>query len=142
MGDGYLTSVSWESMAEIETEREMSRAEVAAYFHEFADKLGGGRTGGETSQEETTDGEFIEASDDEADDRESTSDDTEEEHGGKVTLTVGNESATVNPPNTVEFGMAVDSTSGMLESSERETVEFALRWDTEATDDDSGLSIQ
>lgn len=140
-------------MAEVEAEREMSRTEVAAYLHEFADKLGGERpAGGETSGEQPSNGEFIEAPGNETDTEESSSDDTDRgteettqgERGGNVTFTVGNESATVNPPDTVRFEMAVDSTSGMLESSARETVEFALHWDTEETDEDGdgALDIQ
>lgn len=137
-------------MAEIETEREMSRAEVAAYLHEFADRLGGGGSaGGETSGERASGGEFVTAAEDERDDEASVSNEADApgktpqgEYGGKVTFTVGNESATVNPPDTVHFEMAVDSTSGMLESGARETVEFALHWDAEATDENGELDIQ
>lgn len=137
-------------MAEVEAEREMSRAEVAAYLHEFADKLGGGM-GDETNRGQSTEGESTTASENEADSAEafvSNEADTpgktpEGEHGGKVTFTVGNDSATINPPDTVRFEMAVDSTSGVLESSAHETVEFALHWDTEATDEeDNELDIQ
>lgn len=139
-------------MAEVRAEREMSRAEVAAYLHEFAERLGGERReNDERNREQSSEGGFIAASEDEAassgtsesDDTDHTSGETTQgEHGGKVTLTVGNDSATVNPPDTVRFEMAVDSTSGMLESSARETVEFALHWDTDATEEDDELDIQ
>lgn len=127
-------------MAEIETEQEMSRAEVAAYFHEFADKLSGERTQEEESTTDETDSDEAFVSN-ESDTHGKT---PQGEHGGKVTFTAGNESATVNPPDTVLFEIEVDSTSGMLESSANETIEFTLNWETEESEDDEDdeLDIQ
>ena len=58
-----------------------------------------------------------------------------------MTFTLGNDSATVTPPETIQFEVAVDSTAGMLESGSHETVAFTLQWDAEPTDDEGELDI-
>ena len=171
-------------MAELETEQEMTRSDVATYLREFADKLdaneghtGTGRTnragadsddttrkrsgpnaesretgrtahgtdedgtedGGRTSEERTEEGRTGE--DAHGSDRHDV-DGRTSGYGERVTFMVGNESATINPPHDVEFRMAVDSDSAMLDSGARETVEFALHWDTDDVPDDNTLDIQ
>ena len=124
-------------MADVETEREMSRTEVAEYLHTFANRFGGADTNDRTHG--------VNADSAEAFVGDSTDDETAgttREHGGSVTFTVGGESTTVNPPETVQFRLAVDSTSGMLESGEHETVAFTLEWDSEPTEDDDTLDIR
>ena len=135
MGRGYVDDGSCEHMAEVEAEREMTRTEVATYLHEFADKLAGGAS--ESRGESTSDPPPEEGTED----ADAGADDTSTD-ARRVTFTVGNESATINPPETVRFEMAVDSTGGMLESGASETVSFALNWDSEETDDDGTLDIQ
>jgi len=149
-------------MAELEAEQELHRAEVATYLHEFADKLAGEdvRGGGEASREgesetsssaavrdqRTDSAEMMRENGSEESSREETSHETAERTDNdvheKVTFMVGNESATINPPDTVRFDMSVDSDSTMLESGARETVTFALHWDREAVDSDDELDIQ
>ena len=145
-------------MADVETEREMSRAEVAAYLHRFADRFGGtGANGsnrthddGETSDDpENADADSVDADRTDPDSAEAfveegtdNADDETRARGGSVTFTVGGESATVNPPETVQFRLAVDSTSGMLESGDHETVTFTLDWDSEPPADDDTLDIR
>ncbi|WP_049902749.1 amphi-Trp domain-containing protein [Halococcus agarilyticus] len=171
-------------MAELETEQEMSRSDVATYLREFADKLDAneGHAGTEStdrsetsSADATRDSDETDAESRETDDAtreiredetgsgertdgERTNEDRTSEgsheidrhemdgqtsgHGERVTFMVGNESATINPPRTVEFRMAVDSDSAMLDSGARETVEFALHWDTDNVTDDDTLDIQ
>ena len=131
-------------MADVETEREMSRTEVAEYLHTFANRFGGAdtndRTHGASADTESANADSAEAFVGDSTDDET--DGTTREHGGSVTFTVGGESTTVNPPETVQFRLAVDSTSGMLESGEHETVAFTLEWDSEPTEDDDTLDIR
>jgi hypothetical protein len=147
-------------MADIKTEREMSRTDVATYLHRFADKLDGNaddaartteddaaRTTGDDAARTTGDdvesssGSETTAATDEVD--ETTRRDQAESAGSteRVTFTLGNDSATVNPPETIQFEVAVDSTAGMLESGSHETVAFTLQWDAEPTDDEGELDI-
>lgn len=158
-------------MTNVETEQEMTRTDVATYLREFADKLDEGATGHTESnrQEGTGQSSADAARDDSGTDpatREGDTDATETRHenrteesgdGGRdemegqpeskpderITFMVGNESATINPPETVRFQMAVESDSTILESGTREIVEFSLHWDSEnVTDDDGTLDIQ
>lgn len=146
-------------MADIKTEREMSRADVATYLHRFADKLGGSaddtaRTTGDDATRTTeenatrTNGDDTESSGSETtaatDEVDGTTQRDRTEPGGsseRVTFTLGNDSATVTPPETIQFEVAVDSTAGMLESGSHETVAFTLQWDAEPTDDEGELDI-
>lgn len=101
--------ITFRSMADISTTTEKSRSEVANYLREFAEKLDTGQ------QTEITD-----------------------EHHGPVTVTLGNESATVNPPETVEFGVKIDTDPSLLEVGHNQGVTLTLRWDAndvERTDD-------
>ncbi|WP_272942289.1 amphi-Trp domain-containing protein [Halogranum rubrum] len=72
-------------------------------------------------------------------------DDTTADHARKydrVTFFVGNDSTTINPPETVTFEAAVDSDSAMLTSTSRRSVDFHLEWDTDVVDDEGDLHIE
>lgn len=105
-------------MTEIEADREMTRAEVAEYLREFADQLD--RTGPEipAAEERTT------ASD------------------GKVTLVVGNDSATINPPETVVFGIEVESDRSLVGTGVEESVGFEVTWRAEQTEEHDEIEIK
>ncbi|MWG35054.1 amphi-Trp domain-containing protein [Halomarina oriensis] len=60
---------------------------------------------------------------------------------GKVTFLVGNDSATVNPPEEVTLDVSVGEDSSMM-SSGAETVTFSLRWDKEAVPESDELRIE
>ncbi|MFC6724377.1 amphi-Trp domain-containing protein, partial [Halobium palmae] len=60
----------------------------------------------------------------------------------KVTFLVGNESATVRPPENVTFEVDVSTDSSLLESGARERVEFAIEWDADDVPSDDELSIE
>lgn len=90
-------------MAEIEITERKTRAEVAAYLREFAEKL---------------------------------------ESGRKVTLMVGNESATVNPPKELSFAVEVDSDTSLIGTEPTHTVAFDLAWEDEEVEEDDGMSIK
>jgi hypothetical protein len=143
-------------MAEIKAEREMSRAEVAEYFHTFADKLApsdGARqtdTNNSPESQETADpseagegttGERDVESRQEWGERDSETTD-ESLSGEKLTFTVGNESTTINPPATVTFEMTVESGSSLLGSDTGRTASFALHWDETDVAEDDELSVQ
>jgi Amphi-Trp domain len=132
-------------MAELEAEFEKSRSEVATYLREFADKLdsdgttrseGTGRseTGIRTNEPRETDSttDSVERSPSES---------LESTNTQKVTLLVGNESATMNPPETVSFSVAVDSDSSLMDSGSEESVSFVLRWASDEVEPDDELSV-
>jgi hypothetical protein len=60
----------------------------------------------------------------------------------KVTFMVGNDSTTINPPDTVAFEMAVDSESSIFGAETGRTARFALHWDEENVSEDEEFSIQ
>lgn len=143
-------------MAELEAERDMSRAEVAEYFRLFADELdttdGGqstdayGTTDRQVEREEALGGEETAASGDtesqEQTEYQSETAVTERSSAGKMTFMVGNESTTINPPDTVTFEMMVDSESSLIGSETGRTARFALHWDDADVAEDEELSIQ
>lgn len=162
-------------MVDIETSQEMTRAEVAAYLRQFADKLDargtqhtqqthqaqqtqhteGGRPVEETRQGQTTardtpssteTGQTTQTS---ADTTQTSTESTSEESGAahharydKLTFFVGNDSTTINPPETMRFDIAVDDDSAMLTSGNRRSVDFHLEWDTDVVEDDGSLHIE
>lgn len=60
---------------------------------------------------------------------------------GKVTLLVGNDSATINPPREVTFGVEVGSDSSLM-SGDAEVVEFRMHWDANEVPEDDELRIE
>lgn len=198
-------------MADIEATREMSRAEVARYLREFADKLEGREQSGQTvagdagrhtaderavemdptstegdravGDERTTDTERTTVEEQPTTDTErmtvdeqsatvdeqpttdrhatsgerpptgegvstGTAGETDVEgregtsgRGEKITFVVGNDSATINPPETVTFDVDVGSDSSLMESGSEERVVFSLSWNAEDVDEDDELSI-
>lgn len=143
-------------MAELEAERDMSRAEVAEYLHLFADKLDTGDSEQSTGAYGTTDrqverdevrgGEETAASGDTESqgqtEYQSDTAVTERSSAGKMTFMVGNESTTINPPDTVTFEVTVDSESSLIGSETGRTARFALHWDDADVAEDEELSIQ
>lgn len=146
-------------MVELEAEREMSRAEVAEYLRLFADKLDtsdSARLPGapsttdrdnEREHDETQAGDDAAASGDIESHREWTEHEpetasAERSSAGKMTFMVGNESTTINPPDTVTFEMMVDSESSLIGSETGRTASFALHWDDADVPQDDELSIQ
>ncbi|WP_049972291.1 amphi-Trp domain-containing protein [Haladaptatus cibarius] len=126
-------------MAELEAEFEKSRSEIASYLREFATKLdaneaslteSGGRTHHSTETASPTDS--VDGG---------TEQPSETRSSEKVTILVGNDSATVNPPETLSFSVAVDSDSSLMESGAEESVSFTLRWASEEVGEDDELSV-
>ena len=108
-------------MTELEAEQEMTRTEVADYLREFARQL-------DTAVPEV---EPIGEGEDPTD--------------GRVTFMVGNNSTTINPPETVEFEVSIGSDSELLGAGEEQEVEFELSWETteaETADDEDPLEIK
>lgn len=141
-------------MSQIETRRELTRAEVADYLREFADELdvkrslGGTADAGHTTstsaddehRSDTTAGSERTSGTTADDERGPTNDPnasatSERTTYEKVTILVGNDSATVNPPETVDFEVAVHSDSSLMESGERQRVSFVMEWDAREVDD-------
>lgn len=108
-------------MTEIETQRQLDRSDVASYLREFADQLDNDtrRTpvpGSEDAEETHTD--------------------------GRVTFMIGNDSATVNPPETLAFDVSVGSDSSLVGEGARESVVFDLSWSTEDVEDSDEFRIE
>ncbi|WP_435335722.1 amphi-Trp domain-containing protein [Haloarchaeobius sp. TZWWS8] len=61
---------------------------------------------------------------------------------GRVTFLVGNDSATINPPENVAFDVAVGSDSSLMEMSEQREVGFTISWDAADEPEDDDLSIE
>lgn len=99
-------------MTEIAAHREMTRTEVAEYLREFATQLD---PSGAASRPTADAGDTAD---------------------GRVTFVVGDDSATINPPEMVGFGVAVESDSGIVGSTVEREVGFELTWEAEATEDD------
>ncbi len=118
-------------MAEIEATHEKTRSEIAEYLREFADELDTGVSGATGTADRSPD---IGADDD----PERVTDTTRRE---KLTVLAGNQSATINPPETLAFDVAVDTDSGLLDDGEHTTT-FTLRWDEEHVEADDELDVQ
>ena len=118
-------------MTELDAEQESTRNEVAQYLREFADQLETTsqpmgtplpESGGTT--EAAAEGERRVGPD------------------GKVTLVVGNDSATINPPEAVDFTVRVDDDDSLVGGESERRLEFALEWDAEAVDAADSLEIE
>ncbi|SEO56838.1 hypothetical protein SAMN04487948_103271 [Halogranum amylolyticum] len=155
-------------MTEIETSRELSRADVAAYLREFADQLDAkgtheadgttrsdrertnpaetrpdDRTTATNATSDTGRDRSVEPSENaERTDTDSGADVGHRTKYDKVTFYVGDDSATINPPETMTLDVAVDSDSAMLTSASRRSVDFHLEWDADAVDDGDELHIE
>ena len=101
-------------MTEIEATREMSRTEVANYLREFAAQL---ETEGIAEESPHY---------------------NDEEQDHRVTFMVGNDSATVNPSETVTFGVEVDSDEAPISDGSKHRVDFGFSWEPERNDGEDG----
>lgn len=148
-------------MAELETEREMSRSEVAAYLRTFAEKLEMGtptsttqsdrglemeresnKQSGDEPNEKNTREQINTTGEEPNDPRHRSESAVDYGDPGKITFIVGNESATINPPETVHFEMAIGSDSTLLDAATSETVEFVIHWNRDDVTNDDELSVQ
>lgn len=112
-------------MTEIESDQEMTRDEVAEYLRAFAAELD--TTTLEQGQETVShhDGE---------------------RHDPRVTFMVGNDSATINPPEELSFGVAVESDGSFVGIDRDHEVPFELSWQVDEAQaeqyDERGVSHQ
>lgn len=60
---------------------------------------------------------------------------------GKITFVAGNDSATVNPPETITFSVDVDSRSAIMSGRETERVTFTIAWDAADVPADDELRV-
>lgn len=101
-------------MAELEAEKEKTRSEVADYLRAFCDELD---DRGELTRAEDAD-------------------------VGQVTIIVDNESATINPPDSLHFEVEVETDSSLLDTGADRGVTFSLRWDAEQVEASEGMEIE
>lgn len=99
-------------MTAIESRQEMTRSEVAEYLRAFAAQLD---PSDDVLEPGATDGDGADR---------------------RVTLMVGNDSATINPPETVTFEVEIDSERSLIGSGTEREVEFELAWETEEVESD------
>ncbi|WP_331234570.1 amphi-Trp domain-containing protein [Natronorarus salvus] len=124
-------------MAKLDATHEKTRAEIAQYLREFAEKLDTGVSGAAGSTGET--GAIGEP--DRSPDVAGSDERTDAGADRKITVVAGNDSATINPPETLAFDVSVDTDSGLLEGDEQSAT-FTLRWDRDHVEADDELSVQ
>lgn len=168
-------------MADISSTHEKTRAEVADYLREFADRLdsrgasagtearsGGTDSMGATTSRTETDagvsgdaGRHTETDDagrhtetgasgttDPTSRSAETTGDADVERtgaarsGDKVTIIAGNESATINPPDLVQFDVDVTTDSSMLDAGRSHSATFTISWDADAVEEDDELRVE
>lgn len=117
-------------MTELDAVQESTRNEVAQYLREFADQL------------ETTDRPMGTPLPEEGTTEAAAEGERRVGADGKVTLVVGNDSATINPPETVGFTVRVDDDDPLVGGESERRLEFALEWDAEAVEADGSLEIE
>jgi hypothetical protein len=113
-------------MAELESQGELTRSEVATFLREFANEIDDGlvdrRSDREEIGEELTDENSLDTK--------------------RITLIVGGDSATVTLPETMEFDVEIESRSPMLASGAHQGIEFELSWEIENPDELEGDWIE
>jgi len=135
-------------MVELDTEGELTRAEVAQFLREFADELEKGlgtRMGGPGRDDATEEAmsqpargdsrQGLTELEERRDDRREDGPDAESRNLKRVTLIVGGDSATVSVPPTVEFDVEVESRSPMLSSGVKQGIDFNLSWTVDNPDE-------
>lgn len=140
-------------MAELDVKKQRSRTEIANYLREFADKLDERgdvvnefdseteRKMSETEKTEMTGTKTSGAETTETDRTEPQGTQTRSaDHG--MTIIVDNESATVTPPETMHFGVEVETDSSLLETGMDRGVTLSLRWDAEQVEAPDKLDIE
>ncbi|ELY55736.1 hypothetical protein [Natronococcus jeotgali] len=137
-------------MATLETTQERTRSEIAAYLREFADELDPetrteNATRGTAAGTSGTDAPEASRTDRRTADADATGDrdpDRAASVGDKVTVIAGNESATINPPRTCAFDIAIDTDSDLLNAGAERSTTFTIRWDAEHVENDDELRVE
>lgn len=143
-------------MAELESKQTLPRSEIAEYLHEFADEFDTDpsatvsevRSPDEPIDEDErddsdaqagipTDDEPLESTSNDESGMDSDATDPEE----RVTLIVGDDSATVHPPDAADFEIEVDSDSSLVQSGEQQRVTFELEWKVEETPGEEDMEV-
>lgn len=141
-------------MAEIESEGELTRSEIAAFFREFADELDARahdgshertaetREEGRAAQQRAAEtGEVDRTAGDVVRDRSDEDVTGESDHPERMTIVVGGDSATLTLPETMEFEVEVASRSPLLSSGITQSIEFDLAWEVEEMPDDESMEV-
>lgn len=135
-------------MAELDVKKQRSRTEIANYLREFADKLDErgdvvDEFGSETEKTDMTGTKTSGAETTETDRPGTEAQGTQTrsaDHG--MTIIVDNESATVTPPETMHFGVEVETDSSLLETGMDRGVTLSLRWDADQVEAPDKLDIE
>ncbi|TYL36753.1 hypothetical protein CV102_20990 [Natronococcus pandeyae] len=134
-------------MASLDSTQDRTRAEIATYLREFADELDPGHQSDSGRNERTHDTGTQETDIQGTDMTTGTSDRDQSQGsnssvGEKVTVIAGNESATINPPQTCTFDVAIDTDSDLLDTGAERSTTFTIRWDAEQVEADDELSVE
>jgi hypothetical protein len=129
-------------MASLDSSQERTRSEIADYLREFADELDPSNRTTDAGTDEATLG---------SSDRErnrttegATGDADREQSSGvgeKITVIAGNDSATINPPRTCTFDVAVNTDSDLLGTGAERSTTFTIRWDEEQVEAGDQLDV-
>ncbi len=119
-------------MAELESEGELHRSEVARFLREFADEIEGraatvGRSVEDADIPPTETADEVVTQDDDG----GPGDTEGRRDRRRVTVIVGGDSATVTVPETVRFDIEIGSRSGMLSSGVDQQIDIMLSWAVE-----------
>jgi hypothetical protein len=131
-------------MAEIDSEGELDRSEIADFLREFADELDADRRTrtpkrdddvtvvGEETDDETTR---------ERADADATGTADEPVDPETMTIIVGGDSATLTLPERMEFDIEVASRSPLFASGVRQGIEIDLEWEVEESPEDDSIEV-
>jgi hypothetical protein len=115
-------------MGTVSSSQERTRTEIAEYLREFADELD---SDGTTSKGAEEPGRPDDPSR------------TERTGDGKVTIIAGNESETINPPETLTFDVEISTDSSILEGGATErSATFSLRWNEDHVEEGDELGVR
>lgn len=133
-------------MASLDSTQDRTRAEIATHLREFADELDPGRQPNSGTRNERTHDTGTQETDIQGTDMTTGASDRDQSQGSsvgdKVTVIAGNESATINPPQTCTFDVAIDTDSDLLDTGAERSTTFTIRWDAEQVEADDELSVE
>lgn len=105
-------------MTTLESERELTRNEIADYLRKFASQL------------ETSEGGSPLTPDNNSDEN------------TRITFMIGDDCRTLDPPETVTFEVESESNSSLIDTHTEHEVEFGLSWQSQTSDEDSREELE
>ncbi|MFC4438214.1 MULTISPECIES: hypothetical protein [Natrialbaceae] len=133
-------------MASLDSTQDRTRAEIADYLRSFADELDPSRQPDSGERDDRTLSTDRQEPGVQGTDMTTGTSDRGQGQGSsvgeKVTVIAGNDSATINPPQTCTLDVAIDTDSDLLDTGAERSTTFTIRWDAEQVEADDGLSVE